>query len=90
MIVAFRDVLIGFVAACIVATFMMLAPRKATCRKGMYQAHGVTPSGKYLCRDVVPEGREDEIEPEEYGGSIYCTGGSRPIVINERTVGCQR
>lgn len=23
-------------------------------------------------------------------GQIYCTGGARPIVVDDRTVGCQR
>ena len=28
-------------------------------------------------------------EDYEYHARIYCTGGTRPIVVNEHTVGCQ-
>ena len=84
------DILVGFVCVVIVAVFMAFAPKRATCPKGMYQAHGIKPDGSYLCRDVVPEGKEDTVVPRDKRGRIWCTGGARPIVVDERTVGCQR
>lgn len=67
------------------------------CPKGWHH-EGVRPSGEYECipqpvgpdwpgysfpdRSVVPPGR--------LRSRIYCTGGSQPVVVDERTVGCQR
>jgi hypothetical protein len=72
-----------------------LAPLR--CPKGWHH-EGVRPTGEYDCirkpvgpdwpgyaypdRSVVPPGRLQ--------AQIYCTGGAVPVVVDERTIGCQR
>ena len=73
-------------------------PNRATCPPGWF-VEGVRPTGATQCRpnppahcgepvppDNGPCPRDDRMIPLE----IYCTGGSHAIVVNERTVGCQR
>jgi hypothetical protein len=78
-------------------------PTRAQCPQGWYLATGVrtsdtyAPRGSFACQR--PPGGPDWTgtgpdlgtrPPGELRGRIYCTGGSSPIVVNERTVGCQR
>lgn len=80
-------------------------PSTAACPMGSY-VNGVRPSGVYECRRKpsgnplydgaagYPDRTVDR--PGWYRGRIYCTGGSRPIVVlayrdgDARVVGCQR
>lgn len=69
---------------------------RATCPPGMY-AEGVRPSGETSCVASPPPGCEEPVgtwyacpEPRRFPTRIHCTGGSRPIVVDERTVGCTR
>lgn len=41
-----------------------------------------TPRGGWTDTSVMPDG--------ELSGTLHCTGGSRPIVVDYRSVGCQR
>ncbi len=66
-------------------------PHRARCTRGFY-AEGVSMDGKTTCRQSPPLAWPDEryFPAETYPMQIYCTGGSRPIVVDHRTVGCQR
>lgn len=95
----FLPVLSMIIAA--LATILPI-PNKAQCPKGWHN-NGVRrfeDVGAFECEAPLPACCG---EPVKYGGCstacpsvqrfhsrIYCTGGSRPIVVNERTVGCSR
>jgi hypothetical protein len=66
----------------------LVQPRRARCPDGMY-VNGVRPSGAFECR-IAPKLKHEAPPDSELGGRIYCTGGTRPIVVDYRTVGCQR
>jgi hypothetical protein len=57
-------------------------PTHARCPPDWW-INGVRPSGELGCRPA--DGRDIEIHSR-----IYCTGGSVPIVVDDRTVGCTR
>lgn len=72
-------------------------PTTARTPEGWY-VNGIRPDGRYEVR-MAPILREKKcspscVNPDEpdlhYRSRIYCTGGSRPIVINHRRVGCSR
>lgn len=91
--------------ACALASVLLLCcaaatrPRVAWCPPDWY-VNGVRPSGLYECRRApggeplydgaagYPDRTVDR--PGWLVGRIYCTGGSRPVVVTERVVGCQR
>lgn len=82
-----------FVSLYTVAT----SPSRVECygRRGVLE-HGVKLDGRFRCvyRAHDP-GPDVEPYPEvpvalEYESTIYCTGGTVPIQVNYRTVGCQR
>lgn len=89
---------------CALASQVMLClafimhPSHATCPTGWY-AEGVRPGGQLACRPVVGQPERD-IDDARAGiqshdervlqSRVYCTGGSHPIVIDARTIGCQR
>jgi hypothetical protein len=63
-------------------------PNRIGCAPGWY-AEGVRPSGETVFRRsprVVPD---DDDPAGAIGARIYCTGGTRPIVVDYRTVGCE-
>jgi hypothetical protein len=74
-------------------------PSRATCDRGWY-VDGIRPSGRYDCRrapigdDVrLPSGLVEDRSTQPSGeidGAILCTGGTQPIVVDERTVECRR
>lgn len=94
---------------CLWLTLVMLCcsmatrPGRSRCPVGWY-VNGVRTTGIYECRRVPggdPEmdgtaGRPDRSveRPGWYRSRVWCTGGSRPIVVLEdreaRTVGCSR
>jgi hypothetical protein len=41
------------------------------------------PAGKLECQRQCPA-------VDRFHSRIYCTGGAKPIIVDERTVGCQR
>ena len=74
------------------------APPMATCPRGWY-VEGVRPSGRSRCLPAPPPNCGEPVPPNngpcpldsrETEVAVYCTGGSHPIVVNERTVGCTR
>lgn len=80
-----------------------LLPQHAVCRDGWHLDMGVRVDGpdvgSYSCAPPLPLCCEDAAGPCEHVkcpdrprefGRIYCTNGTIPIVVNERTVGCQR
>lgn len=72
----------------VLAVASVVQPRRARCPGGMY-VEGVRPSGSFECR-VAPRFERDIPPDVEIAGRIYCTGGSRPIVVDSKTVGCMR
>lgn len=78
---------------------MAIHPTRARCPDGFY-VEGVRSWGGFTChRQPVGDpnldgtyGRPDvSVEPGgELAGRLYCTGGAVPIVVDSRTVGCQR
>jgi hypothetical protein len=63
------------------------------CCKG-YHVDGVRPDGRTWCvaKPACPDDSECGSafpDPPRYPVEIHCTGGSVPIVVDERTVGCQ-
>lgn len=74
-------------------------PLERHCPEPGWYLNGVRPSGAYQCLPVLgdPErdlddARERRVFADERAleGRIHCTGGARPIVVDYRTVGCQR
>ena len=79
--------------------FTLVRPDHHRCAVG--SPEGIRPSGETRCL-VPPSGRGDDecvsggrcsfpVVPRfGYAVRIYCTGGAHPIVVDARTVGCQR
>lgn len=83
--------------ACALITLVILAasavcrPESAKCPRGTYLHTGIRSSGSFACARSLIGPENDAVQPPGILlGRIYCTGGSRPIVVNERVVGCQR
>lgn len=83
--------LFGLMSLAIIVVAAVVQPERAQCPRGSYLHTGVRMSGRFECARTLL-GRENDAEqpPGILHGRIYCTGGSSPIVVNERTVGCQR
>jgi hypothetical protein len=75
-------------------------PERAQCPVGWF-AEGVRPDGSTTCVHAPPRhcgdaaGSAGEQAPCVYeerrmAMRVYCTGGAHPIIVDERTVGCQR
>lgn len=84
------------VSAFVFALAVLLSPK--TCRPGWY-VEGVRPSGLARCRPEPPRDCGEPVPPFEQPCPhderveqrvIICTGGTQPIVVDERTIGCQR
>lgn len=83
-----------------IAVGCILRPRAARCPQGFDLRTGVRADGRFECWprpsgpldfDGIWGKPERSVQPEGViGARIYCTGGARPIVVDERTVGCQR
>lgn len=67
-----------------------MRPHSAQAPHGFY-INGVRPTGHFELRRI-PLGRDDDAPqpPGVLQGRIWCGNGERAIVVNERTVGCQR
>lgn len=87
------------VALIILAIGFVKRPQHAQCPRGEF-VNGVRPSGNTWCVRA-PSAREVDCrgarrcfatEAPVYTTpiKIYCTNGTRPIVVDDRTVGCQR
>lgn len=80
-------------ATCVVLAFsVFLQPTRATCPGSYwYLDEGIKSTGEFRCVQQLVGGENDAVQPPgEIYGKIHCTGGARPIVVNYRTVGCQR
>lgn len=89
----------------LVSTLVLVAgrvirPTHAQCPV-FWHNNGIRPSGTFGCtRNPVGDPEWDGtyqrqpdrsvVPPGEIDGQIYCTGGTHPIVVDDRTVGCQR
>jgi len=87
------EVLGSFVSILLLLAAMVVRPARATCPEPtrMWYVEGIPRSGVFTCKRT-PTGHEND-SPERPGritSRIYCTGGSLPIVVDFRTVGCQR
>lgn len=76
---------------------VIVRPQRATCPAAWY-AEGVRPSGETTCRPAPPPNCGEPTgeytapcpdDERELQREIYCTGGTQPIVVDSRTVGCQ-
>lgn len=75
---------------------IVIALSRGTCPPG-WSVNGVRPTGAYECLGPLHPpgcGEPDEtsppcVRPAVKAGRIYCTNGTRPIVVDHRTVGCQ-
>ncbi len=83
------SLLIFFVAA-------VTRPSSGTCPPH-HQVSGINRAGVWTCRPLStqpdPGSRvvEDKtLDARELQSAIYCSGGSEPIVVDDRTVGCMR
>jgi hypothetical protein len=94
------DPLFAFLSALVLCAAMAMHPTESTCPEGWY-VEGIRPTGRYRCRprSLLPDHpargheRDDPDDPatwHEIHGAIYCTGGSFPIVVSARVVGCGR
>jgi hypothetical protein len=81
----------------VAAAIVPRCPTHARCPSDHY-ANGVRPDGSFECRPVLgtPEhdlddarARRDLPDGCAIPGKIHCSGGSRPIVVDGRTVACQ-
>lgn len=82
---------------------MATKPQHAKCPAGFVVANVRTssqlePRGTFTCDRPALGGDSDvktgkitaRPQPGEIKGRLYCTGGSSPIVVDSRTVGCSR
>lgn len=80
------------IAALLLATFAR--PPRAHCPAGWW-VDGVRASGVYGCRPTPASDSDARTEVKdstpdvELVGAVYCTGGTRPIVVDAHVVGCQ-
>lgn len=98
MVATLPELFCNFVSMVILVAFA-LRPSHARCPKHWHN-NGVRPSGVFTCTRN-PFGDPDwdwslhrpdrsTVPPGKIWGRIYCTNGHVPIVVNDRTVGCQR
>ena len=94
------DVVIAFITTMALVVAFVLIRDAGRCPDGYWLSTGVRPDGRYACTRV-PVGddhraasgivRDDSVVPPgETIGRLLCTGGASAIVVDFRTVGCQR
>lgn len=82
---------------------MVTQPTRAQCPRGFVVANVRTssqfePRGTFTCdrpalggdTDVLTGKSTAIVQPGEIKGRLYCTGGSSPIIVDSRIVGCSR
>lgn len=75
---------------------MVAQPQRARCPP-RWRNDGVRRDGSFECLRPLVGGVDDQPgtednavqPPGELLGRIYCTGGSVPVVVDARTVGCE-
>lgn len=84
------DVVTSLLSVVVLCVCMVARPQRARCPSSWHH-EGVARDGTYHCvPSLVGDGWDAPQPPGRIGGEIYCTGGTVPIVEDERTVGCQR
>lgn len=93
------DHVILVVIIAVMFVFRCGAPTRAQCPTLNEYVEGVRRDGSTWCAKS-PSLRERDCTPDPVCSwsepvytvplQIYCTGGTRPIVIDQRTIGCQR
>lgn len=89
------------VSLALLALAAVVRPHRARCPVGMDLRTGIRQDGSFECwahpvGDPEWDGTwrrspDRSVQPAwQFVGQIYCTGGARPLVVDERTVGCQR
>ncbi len=83
----------------LLVTSALIGATRMHCPVGWHN-NGIRPTGQFECTRVPvgdPEWDGTWLRPErghvpagELRSRIHCTNGFQPIVVNERTVGCQR
>lgn len=94
---------LAFVSMVLLCITFATHPIRARCPAGWGLDTGVRRDGSFECwsppasecRDAMPGRASDECHarfpaPVHIDSQIRCTGGTEPIVVDERTVGCQR
>ncbi len=97
------DLLCAIATVVVLCCAAVTRPTSARCPWDSDLRTGVRDDGRFICwpHPVGPPGVEDwdgtwqrperSVQPTwRLGGRVYCTGGARPIVVDYRTVGCQR
>lgn len=98
-----ESVLAFFLSAFLLAPHHNWAPNptSAHCPQGDYLGEGVRTSGEFACYHHTkpwtccgePKGPcslTDCPEPEITRSQIHCTAGSIPVIVDQRTIACQR
>lgn len=92
MIDFFTSTLLALCSVILLAASTITQPVRFTCPGKMYISNGIRLDGSFVCEFELVGG--ENWAPRRYAGELegqlYCTGGARAIVVNERTVGCQR
>jgi hypothetical protein len=91
--VTLEALILGIASAIIAVASCTYRPDRAQCAEGYY-VNGVRGDGRFECLRSPPVAKRDCTQPTGPSlgivSRIYCTGGSRPIVVDQRTVGCIR
>lgn len=91
--------LYALVSLALLALAFAVRPQRAVCPAGHDLRTGIRRSGAFRCWPAVVGPMDDDgtfgrpergVQPDGVIESrVYCTGGSVPIVVDARTVGCQ-
>ncbi len=89
--------LADFVRLIVLVVMTLMPPQTKRCELGFTLHEGVRRDGNYACwGKLLPVGCGEPEDhpipckrPEITRSRIYCTGGSVPVIVNERTVSCQ-
>lgn len=98
-----EQILLAVVSTVLLMVAALSRPSAARCASGYVLIEGVRIAGpevgSYVCEKAPPPNCGEAAGPFEgvpcptaarYRSRIYCTGGAIPIVVDEKTVGCQR
>lgn len=89
-----HDAVVALAIGLLLAFAAIRRPHSASCGPGWVD--GVRPDGRYGCRPAPIRDTDAKTEVDdgtldiELKSRIYCTNGTRPIVVDAHTVGCQR
>lgn len=91
------EILLAVLSAIVLLAASVVRPHRASCPQGFHNDGVRLETGRFDCRR--PPGLPDwtgtgvdrgEVPPGTLSGRIYCTGGTMPVVVSSRVVGCQR